>query len=62
MAYMFSCVNILTAEQEIFDEDKKVCEIKPFFQLLRLIEKQDDRSEKQLNAQIGFLIGKGRVS
>lgn len=59
MAYLFSCVNILTAEQEIFEDDKKICEIRPFFQLLRLIEKQDDRTEKQLNAQIGFLIGKG---
>ena len=57
--YMFSCVNYETAVQELLDDSAQLSEIRPFFQTMRLIKKQDDKKEKQLNAQISILIGKG---
>lgn len=56
--YLFSCVNE-TAVQELLDDDSTLSDIRPFFQTMRLIKKQDDKKEKQLNAQISILIGKG---
>lgn len=58
--YLFSCVNFETAVQELLDDDSKLSDVRPFFQTLRLIKKQDDKKDKQLNAQISILIGKGR--
>lgn len=59
--YFFSCINFETGAQELLEDDSKLHEVKPFYQTMRLIKKQDDKEEKQLNAQIGILIGKGKV-
>ena len=59
-AYIFVCINEVTAEpEEVTDESRFVFEIKPFYAILRLIEKSGDEAEKTRNAQIGVLIGKG---
>jgi phosphatidylinositol-4,5-bisphosphate 3-kinase len=59
-AYIFVCVNEITAEpEELTDESRKLFDIKPFYAILRLIEKRGGEAEKSLNAQIGVLIGKG---
>lgn len=58
-AYVFSCVNFTTAEPEELDECRKIADVKPFLKILSLVEKRDDMVSKQLNAQIGLLIGKG---
>lgn len=60
--YLFSCVNYATAVQELLDDSAMLSDIRPFFQTMRLIKKQDDKKEKQLNAQISILIGKGNNS
>ena len=58
--YLFSCINFETAVQELLNDEFKLCEVRPFYQTMRLIKKQDDEKEKQLNAQISILIGKGK--
>ena len=59
--YICSCVNFTTAEPEELDESRKIADVQPFLKIVRLIEKRDDMASKQLNAQIGFLIGKSLV-
>ncbi|RWS31204.1 phosphatidylinositol 4:5-bisphosphate 3-kinase catalytic subunit beta isoform-like isoform X1 [Leptotrombidium deliense] len=58
-SYVFTCVNITTAEQEELDENRRVCDVRPLLGILRLIERKNDKNEKQQNAKIGLLIGKG---
>ncbi len=48
-----------TAEQQQLDEeDVRLCDVSPFLALLKLIEKKGDKAAIQLDAQIGLLIGK----
>ena len=57
--YLFTYVNSLTSlQEELHDEDQRLCDVRPFLALLRLIEKKVDKSAKQLDRQIGILIGK----
>ncbi|KAG1679555.1 Phosphatidylinositol 4,5-bisphosphate 3-kinase catalytic subunit delta isoform [Nymphon striatum] len=57
--YVFLCVNQTTAEQEeLVDEMRHVCDVRPFLAVLKVVEKKNDKAEKLLNAQIGLLIGK----
>ncbi len=58
-SYVFTCVNFTTGEQEEVDEDRSIADVKPFMKILRLIERKGNIASKQLNAQIGPLIGKG---
>ncbi|XP_076360184.1 phosphatidylinositol 4,5-bisphosphate 3-kinase catalytic subunit beta isoform-like isoform X4 [Tachypleus tridentatus] len=58
--YIFRCINQTTSEQEeLMEENKRICDVRPFQAVLRLVEKKGDKAETQLNAQIGLLIGKG---
>ncbi|RWS06961.1 phosphatidylinositol 4:5-bisphosphate 3-kinase catalytic subunit beta isoform-like isoform X1 [Dinothrombium tinctorium] len=58
-SYVFTCVNFTTCEQEELDENRRICDVRPFLGILRLIEKKGDKNEKQQNLKIGLLIGKG---
>lgn len=58
--YVFTCVSERTSEREEFaDEGRKLCDVRPFQALLRLVERPSDKADRQTNAQIGLLIGKG---
>ncbi|KAI1309369.1 Phosphatidylinositol 4,5-bisphosphate 3-kinase catalytic subunit beta isoform [Halotydeus destructor] len=58
--YIFTCVNISTAEkEELLDEEKRICDVQPFLSILRLVERKKDKDELQLKSTIGSLIGKG---
>lgn len=57
-SYVFSCINSMAATEELLDESKRLCDVKPFEAVLRLIEKKGNKSEKMLNAHISHLIGK----
>ncbi|KAG0423968.1 hypothetical protein HPB47_000265, partial [Ixodes persulcatus] len=58
--YVFTCVSERTSEREEFaDERRKLCDVRPFQALLRLVERPSDKADRQTNAQIGLLIGKG---
>lgn len=54
-------VNINSEKEELYDENKRLCDVKPFGGTLKIIEKQNDKAESVFNVQIGRLIGKGNV-
>ncbi|KAF6209139.1 hypothetical protein GE061_014883 [Apolygus lucorum] len=58
--YVFSVVNSMAEREEIHDESRKLSDVKPFAAVLKLVEKQGDIDEKNLNAQISHLIGRGQ--
>ena len=53
------CVNSMAGEEELVNEARRLCDIKPFASLLKVVERKGDKAEQILNAQIGHLIGKG---
>lgn len=55
------CVNWQAEREELVDETRKLCDIRPCHYILRVVERKGGKAEKLLNAQIGFLIGKGIV-
>lgn len=58
--YIFECVNNMAELEEFTDESKRLCDIRPFCNLVKLTECSDDGADdKALNTQIGHLIGKG---
>lgn len=60
-SYVFSCVNDMSEPEELVDENKRLCDVRPFLAVLKVIERMgDDKAEKTLNVQISRLIGKGR--
>ncbi|XP_023602126.1 LOW QUALITY PROTEIN: phosphatidylinositol 4,5-bisphosphate 3-kinase catalytic subunit delta isoform [Myotis lucifugus] len=58
-AYVFTCVNQTAEQQELEDEQRKVCDIQPFLPVLPLVAREGDRVKKLINSQISLLIGKG---
>ncbi|KAI5139227.1 phosphatidylinositol 4,5-bisphosphate 3-kinase catalytic subunit delta isoform isoform X1 [Manis pentadactyla] len=58
-AYVFTCVNQTAEQQELEDEQRRLCDIQPFLPVLRLVARQGDRVKKLVNSQISLLIGKG---
>lgn len=60
-AYVFTCVNQTAEQQELEDEQQRLCDVRPFLPMLRLVTRQGDRMEKLINSQISLLIGKGRA-
>ncbi|KAM5247759.1 phosphatidylinositol 4,5-bisphosphate 3-kinase catalytic subunit delta isoform 3-T3 [Ctenodactylus gundi] len=58
-AYVFTCVNRTAEQQELEDEQRRLCDVQPFLPVLRLVARQGDRVKKLINSQISLLIGKG---
>ncbi|XP_077747415.1 phosphatidylinositol 4,5-bisphosphate 3-kinase catalytic subunit delta isoform isoform X3 [Canis aureus] len=58
-AYVFTCVNQTAEQQELEDEQRRLCDIQPFLPVLRLVAREGDRVKKLVNSQISLLIGKG---
>ncbi|KAM5126173.1 phosphatidylinositol 4,5-bisphosphate 3-kinase catalytic subunit delta isoform-like isoform 3-T3 [Callospermophilus lateralis] len=58
-AYVFTCVNQTAEQQELEDEQQRLCDVRPFLPMLCLVTREGDRMEKLINSQISLLIGKG---
>ncbi|TRZ19456.1 hypothetical protein HGM15179_007659 [Zosterops borbonicus] len=58
-AYVFTCINQTAEQQELEDEQRRLCDIQPFLPVLRLVAREGDRAKKLINSQISLLIGKG---
>ncbi|KFP79806.1 Phosphatidylinositol 4,5-bisphosphate 3-kinase catalytic subunit delta isoform, partial [Acanthisitta chloris] len=58
-AYVFTCINQTAEQQELEDEQRRLCDIQPFLPVLRLVAREGDRAKKVINSQISLLIGKG---
>ncbi|NXE10361.1 PK3CD kinase, partial [Lophotis ruficrista] len=58
-AYVFTCINQTAEQQELEDEQRRLCDIQPSLPVLRLVAREGDRVKKVINSQISLLIGKG---
>ncbi|XP_064423864.1 phosphatidylinositol 4,5-bisphosphate 3-kinase catalytic subunit delta isoform [Latimeria chalumnae] len=58
-AYVFTCINHTADQEELEDEQRRLCDICPFLPVLKLVAREGDRAEKHINSQISLLIGKG---
>ncbi|XP_044301387.1 phosphatidylinositol 4,5-bisphosphate 3-kinase catalytic subunit delta isoform [Varanus komodoensis] len=58
-SYVFTCINQTAEQQELEDEQRRLCDIQPFLPVLRLVAREGDRAKKLVNSQISLLIGKG---
>lgn len=58
-AYVFTCINSTAEREELEDETRRLCDVRPFMSVLRLVAREGDRVEKLTNTQISLLIGKG---
>lgn len=58
-SYIFLCINSNAESEELRDESRRLCDIKPFCSVLKLVEKEDTKVDRNLDSQIGLLIGKG---
>lgn len=58
--YIFQHINSLSAYENVEDENKRLRDLKPYFGILRIIERRTDNAgDNLLNSQISNLIGKG---
>ena len=58
--YIFQCINQSAEPEELLDEKRRLCDVKPFSPDLRLIRKSGDVEDKVLNSKIGLLIHKSK--
>ncbi|KAH0946844.1 hypothetical protein HN011_008570 [Eciton burchellii] len=58
-SYVFSFINSNAEIEELRDETRRLCDIKPFCSVLKVIEREGIKSDRNLDSQIGLLIGKG---
>ncbi|XP_014479292.1 PREDICTED: phosphatidylinositol 4,5-bisphosphate 3-kinase catalytic subunit delta isoform [Dinoponera quadriceps] len=58
-SYVFSCINSNAEVEELRDETRRLCDIRPFCAILKVIEREGIKSDRNLDSQIGLLIGKG---
>ncbi|XP_078413939.1 phosphatidylinositol 4,5-bisphosphate 3-kinase catalytic subunit delta isoform isoform X1 [Cetorhinus maximus] len=58
-AYVFTCINHTAEQEELEDEHRRLCDVRPFLPILKLVAREGDRAEKLINSQISLLIGKG---
>ncbi|XP_051963061.1 phosphatidylinositol 4,5-bisphosphate 3-kinase catalytic subunit beta isoform-like [Xyrauchen texanus] len=58
-SHMFECVNQAAVHEELEDETRRLCDVRPFLPVLKLITRNCGRAERLLDSKIGVLIGKG---
>lgn len=58
-SYSIIYVNSMAQREMLIDENKRLCDVRPFVAVLNFVERQEDKADNVLNAQISNLIGKG---
>lgn len=58
-SYSISYVNAMAEREMLVDENKRLCDVRPFLAVLNIVERKEDKADNVLNAQISNLIGKG---
>lgn len=61
-SHMFECVNQTAVHEELEDETRRLCDIRPFLPVLKLVTRNCGRAERLLDSKIGMLIGRGKVA
>ncbi|XP_028817730.1 phosphatidylinositol 4,5-bisphosphate 3-kinase catalytic subunit beta isoform isoform X2 [Denticeps clupeoides] len=57
--HMFECVNQTAVHEELEDETRRLCDVRPFLPVLRVVTRSGGHNERLLDSKIGVLIGKG---
>ena len=57
ICFIKSCVCL---QEEILDESQNLNDVRPFWPVLKLVEKKGDRTSKTLDRRVNILIGKGQ--
>ncbi|XP_061683150.1 phosphatidylinositol 4,5-bisphosphate 3-kinase catalytic subunit beta isoform isoform X2 [Syngnathoides biaculeatus] len=58
-SHMFECVNQTAVHEELEDETRRLCDVRPFLPVLKLVTRNCGQAERLLDSKIGVLIGKG---
>ncbi|XP_034023735.1 LOW QUALITY PROTEIN: phosphatidylinositol 4,5-bisphosphate 3-kinase catalytic subunit beta isoform [Thalassophryne amazonica] len=58
-SHIFECVNQAAVHEELEDETRRLCDVRPFLPVLKLVTRSCGRAERLLDSKIGVLIGKG---
>uniref|UniRef100_A0A8C4HSP6 phosphatidylinositol-4,5-bisphosphate 3-kinase n=1 Tax=Dicentrarchus labrax TaxID=13489 RepID=A0A8C4HSP6_DICLA len=58
-SHMFECVNQAAVHEELEDETRRLCDVRPFLPVLKLVTRNCGRAERLLDSKIGVLISKG---
>uniref|UniRef100_A0A8D2ZCU7 phosphatidylinositol-4,5-bisphosphate 3-kinase n=1 Tax=Scophthalmus maximus TaxID=52904 RepID=A0A8D2ZCU7_SCOMX len=58
-SHMFECVNQAAVHEELEDETRRLCDVRPFLPVMKLVMRNCGRAERLLDSKIGVLIGKG---
>lgn len=61
-SHMFECVNQAAVHEELEDETRRLCDIRPFLPVLKLVTRNCGGAERLLDSKIGVLIGKGEAA
>nr|XP_054589771.1 phosphatidylinositol 4,5-bisphosphate 3-kinase catalytic subunit beta isoform-like [Nothobranchius furzeri]XP_054589772.1 phosphatidylinositol 4,5-bisphosphate 3-kinase catalytic subunit beta isoform-like [Nothobranchius furzeri] len=61
-SHMFECVNQAAVHEELEDETRRLCDVRPFLPVLKLVTRNCGRAERLLDSKIGVLIGKGEAA
>jgi phosphatidylinositol-4,5-bisphosphate 3-kinase len=59
--YVFTCINSMAEREELHDESRRVCDVKPTCAVLK-IECLGNEPDNKVNVQIGHLIGRSNLS
>lgn len=59
---MFECVNQAAVHEELEDETRRLCDVRPFLPVFRLVTRNCGRAERLLDSKIGVIIGKGKAT
>lgn len=57
--YIFSCINQQFETEMLVDESRRLCDIRPFICVLKVVMIMEAKTEQILNGRISGLIGKG---
>lgn len=56
--YVFQCINLNTAQrEELMEEDRRLCDVRPFQAILKLVEKKGDKEANILAVRLKYTIG-----
>ncbi|KAG5269861.1 hypothetical protein AALO_G00207030 [Alosa alosa] len=56
---VFECVSSAAVHEELDDESRRLCDVRPFLPVLRLLRRSGADNQRVLSSKIGTLIGKG---
>ena len=57
-SYNFQCINSMAEKETLIDETRRLNDVQPFYNLLKVVEREGDKGEEIFNTKIGQLIGK----